>query len=106
VWSSITVDRELLAGSGFLAFSHYRPGVQVVPETHQRVDREVETRDTFHLLCEECTITLEDVQLELGLPVDGSALTGSVQSIDWGVVCYALLGTILDNIYGGRIEMD
>ncbi|MBA0611934.1 hypothetical protein Godav_012584, partial [Gossypium davidsonii] len=26
------------------------------PETH-----------TFHLLCEECTITLEDVQLQLGL---------------------------------------
>ncbi|MBA0860981.1 hypothetical protein Goshw_023133 [Gossypium schwendimanii] len=39
------------------------------PETH-----------TFHLLCGECTITLEDVQLQLGLPVDGSALTAFVQS--------------------------
>ncbi|KAG8478820.1 hypothetical protein CXB51_028798 [Gossypium anomalum] len=34
------------------------------PETH-----------TFHLPCGECTITLEDVQLQLGLSVDGSALT-------------------------------
>ncbi|KAH1033157.1 hypothetical protein J1N35_045331, partial [Gossypium stocksii] len=32
--SSITVDRELLAGSGFLARGHDRPRVQVGPETH------------------------------------------------------------------------
>ncbi|MBA0848960.1 hypothetical protein Goshw_009286 [Gossypium schwendimanii] len=43
---------------------------------------------TFHLPCRECTITLEDMQLQLGLPVDGSALTGSVQSADWGAICY------------------
>ncbi|MFQ6632583.1 hypothetical protein Gotur_009827 [Gossypium turneri] len=35
---------------------------------------------TFHLPCGECTITLEDMQLQLGLPVDESALTRSVQS--------------------------
>ncbi|MFQ6637183.1 hypothetical protein Gotur_013120 [Gossypium turneri] len=35
---------------------------------------------TFHLPCGECTITLEDVQLQLRLLVDGSALTKSVQS--------------------------
>ncbi|XP_012482941.1 serine/threonine-protein phosphatase 7 long form homolog [Gossypium raimondii] len=60
---------------------------------------------TFHLPCGECTITLEDMQLQLGLPVDGFALTGSVQSIDWGAMCYDLLGAMLDNIYGGQIEM-
>ncbi|MBA0622834.1 hypothetical protein Godav_008337 [Gossypium davidsonii] len=60
---------------------------------------------TFHIPYEECTITLEDVQLQLGLLVDGSALTEFVQSADWGAVCYNLLGAILDNIYGGRIEM-
>ncbi|MFQ6658266.1 hypothetical protein Gotur_027610 [Gossypium turneri] len=43
------------------------------PETH-----------TFHLSCGECTITLEDVSLQLGLPVDGSPVTGSTQSSDWG----------------------
>ncbi len=64
------------------------------PETH-----------TFHLPCGECTITLEDVNFQLGLPVDGYAVTGSVQSGDWGAVCYELLGVISENINGGRIEM-
>ncbi|MBA0671814.1 hypothetical protein Goklo_023874, partial [Gossypium klotzschianum] len=36
---------------------------------------------------------------------DKSAPTRSVQSADWGVVCYDLLGVIPDNIYGGQIEM-
>ncbi|MFQ6621681.1 hypothetical protein Gotur_002843 [Gossypium turneri] len=39
---------------------------------------------TFHLPCRECTITLDDLQLQLGLSVDGSVLTGSVQSADRG----------------------
>ncbi|MFQ6665487.1 hypothetical protein Gotur_032209, partial [Gossypium turneri] len=45
------------------------------PETH-----------TFHLPCGDCTITLEDVNLQLGLPVDGYAVTRSVQSGDWGAI--------------------
>ncbi|MBA0728085.1 hypothetical protein Golax_001019, partial [Gossypium laxum] len=45
------------------------------------------------------------MHLQLGLPVDGSILTGSAQSADWGAICYDLSGAILDNIYGGRIEM-
>ncbi|MFQ6621536.1 hypothetical protein Gotur_001543 [Gossypium turneri] len=55
---------------------------------------------TFHLPCGECTITLKDVQLQLGLPVDRSVLTGSIQSVDTGAICYDLLGAIPDNIYG------
>ncbi|KAH1064275.1 hypothetical protein J1N35_029262 [Gossypium stocksii] len=39
------VDRELLAESGFLARGHDRLRMQVGPENHQRVDREVETQD-------------------------------------------------------------
>ncbi|KAK5775579.1 hypothetical protein PVK06_043481 [Gossypium arboreum] len=60
---------------------------------------------TFHLPCGECNITLEDVQLQLGLPVDGSVLTGSAQSADWEAVCYDLLGAISNIIYGGQINM-
>ncbi|MBA0796578.1 hypothetical protein Gohar_007340, partial [Gossypium harknessii] len=60
---------------------------------------------TFHLPYKERTITLEDVQFQLRLPVDVSALAGSIQSTNWGAVCYDLLGVILDNIYRGRIEM-
>ncbi|MFQ6654519.1 hypothetical protein Gotur_025471, partial [Gossypium turneri] len=39
------------------------------PETH-----------TFHLPCGECTVTLEDVALQLGLPIDGNAVTGAVRA--------------------------
>ncbi|MFQ6634643.1 hypothetical protein Gotur_011695 [Gossypium turneri] len=45
------------------------------------------------------------MQLQLGLPVDGFILIGSTQFDDWGAICYDLLGTILDNIYRGRIDM-
>ncbi|MFQ6622332.1 hypothetical protein Gotur_001697 [Gossypium turneri] len=60
---------------------------------------------TFHLSCGECTITLEDVNLQLGLPVDGYPITGYVQSGDWGAVCYELLGAIPEKINGGQIDM-
>ncbi|KAH1098023.1 hypothetical protein J1N35_014944 [Gossypium stocksii] len=43
--------------------------------------------------------------LQLRLSVDGYAVTRSTQSTNWGVVCYELLGAILDKINGGRIEM-
>ncbi|KAG8478692.1 hypothetical protein CXB51_028557 [Gossypium anomalum] len=45
------------------------------------------------------------MQIQLGLPMDESILTESVQSANWGAICYDLLGVIPDNIYGGRIEM-
>ncbi|KAG8496636.1 hypothetical protein CXB51_007871 [Gossypium anomalum] len=70
-----------------------------------RVHREVETRDTFHLPYGEYTITLEDVQLQLRLPVDGLVLIVSTPSIDWGAICYDILGVILDHIYGDLIKM-
>ncbi|MBA0656511.1 hypothetical protein Goklo_008858, partial [Gossypium klotzschianum] len=60
---------------------------------------------TFHLSCGECTITLEDVQLQLGLPMNESVVTRSVQSTNWGTVCYELLGVVPKMITGGRIEI-
>ncbi|XP_012461348.1 serine/threonine-protein phosphatase 7 long form homolog [Gossypium raimondii] len=65
------------------------------PETH-----------TFNLPCGERTITLEDVQLQLDLSMGGPVLTGFIQSVDWGAIWYDILCAILDNIYGGRIEMN
>ncbi|MFQ6626180.1 hypothetical protein Gotur_005025 [Gossypium turneri] len=59
------------------------------PETH-----------TFHLPCGECTVTLEGVSLQLGLPVDGHPVTGSAQSSNWEAVCYKLLGAIPDKMDG------
>ncbi|XP_052487597.1 protein MAINTENANCE OF MERISTEMS-like [Gossypium raimondii] len=65
------------------------------PETH-----------TFHLPCGECTITLEDVHLHLGLSVDGHPVTGSAQSSNWEAVCYELLGAVPDKMDGGKVEME
>ncbi|XP_016673178.2 protein MAINTENANCE OF MERISTEMS-like [Gossypium hirsutum] len=51
------------------------------PETH-----------TFHFPCGECTVTLEDVAVQLGLPIDGSPVTGVFSFTDPAAVCYQLLG--------------
>ncbi|XP_016726577.1 protein MAIN-LIKE 1-like [Gossypium hirsutum] len=56
------------------------------PETH-----------TFHLPCGECTITLEDVALHFGLPIDGSAVTGVSAIVEPAALCYSLLGASPDN---------
>ncbi|KAG8478332.1 hypothetical protein CXB51_028051 [Gossypium anomalum] len=51
------------------------------PETH-----------TFHLPCGECTVTLEDVALQLGLPIDGSPVMGVSAIAEPAALCYSLLG--------------
>ncbi|KAH1047624.1 hypothetical protein J1N35_038408 [Gossypium stocksii] len=61
--------------------------------------------NTFHLPCDECNIILENMQLQLGLPVDRSIVTGSVYTIDWRGVCGELLGLVSERIYGGQIKM-
>ncbi|KAH1129674.1 hypothetical protein J1N35_001052 [Gossypium stocksii] len=47
---------------------------------------------TFHLYYEECTITLEDFAMQLGLLMDGDVITGSSGIADPAVLCYDLLG--------------
>ncbi|XP_012453549.1 protein MAINTENANCE OF MERISTEMS-like [Gossypium raimondii] len=51
------------------------------PETH-----------TFHFPCGECTVTLEDVALQLGLPIDGSLVTGVTAFTEPAALCCQLLG--------------
>lgn len=61
---------------------------------------------TFHLPYGEMTITLEDVEVLLGLKVDGKALVGSTQE-DWPEFCQRLLGVTppRNELDGGRINM-
>ncbi|KAK5831814.1 hypothetical protein PVK06_015613 [Gossypium arboreum] len=64
------------------------------PETH-----------TFHLPCGECTITIEDVSLQLNLLVDGEVVTGPVISADWSATCEQLLEKMLNKFRGSQIEI-
>ncbi|KAH1129205.1 hypothetical protein J1N35_000583 [Gossypium stocksii] len=49
---------------------------------------------TFHFPCRECTVTREDVALQLGLPIDDSPITGVSAVADPFALCHSLLGVL------------
>ncbi|KAK5825844.1 hypothetical protein PVK06_020712 [Gossypium arboreum] len=57
------------------------------------VERWCPKMHTFDLLCEEYTITLEDVAMQLGLHVDGDAVIGSSGIANPVAFCYDFLGS-------------
>ncbi|XP_057434381.1 protein MAIN-LIKE 1-like [Lotus japonicus] len=65
------------------------------PETH-----------TFHFPYGEVTITLQDVALQLGLPIDGEVVTG-YSSSNWKEVCSLLLGHSPpeNDMLGGKVNL-
>ena len=46
---------------------------------------------TFHLPYGETTITLQDVEVNLGIPIDGEAIVGTTDKI-WAIECRSMLG--------------
>ncbi|MFQ6621582.1 hypothetical protein Gotur_002766 [Gossypium turneri] len=54
------------------------------PETH-----------TFHFPCGECTVALEDVAMQLGLPIDGSPVTGVSSFTDPAALSNATKGELM-----------
>ncbi|KAK5785921.1 hypothetical protein PVK06_040543 [Gossypium arboreum] len=73
--AALTQTFDLRYDLTFALVEHWRP------ETH-----------TFHLPCGECTVTLEDVTLHFGLPIDGDAVTGVSAIAELTALCYSLLG--------------
>ncbi|KAK9083488.1 hypothetical protein Scep_029959 [Stephania cephalantha] len=57
--------------------------------------------------CGACTITLQDVQVQLGLPIEGMLVTGTTD-IDYADVCERLLGRTLvgDDIIGCKLKVE
>ncbi|KAH7836906.1 hypothetical protein Vadar_007256 [Vaccinium darrowii] len=66
------------------------------PETH-----------SFHLGSGEWTVTLQDVEVILGIPVDGLPVVGSTEQ-DWDKLCEELLGVIPEakvSRTGGKVKL-
>ncbi|KAG5553353.1 hypothetical protein RHGRI_011280 [Rhododendron griersonianum] len=66
------------------------------PETH-----------SFHLRTGEWTVTLQDVEVLVGVPIDGEPVIGSTNE-DWGPLCQRLLGIVPQpNVdrKGGKVTM-
>ena len=61
---------------------------------------------TFHLPVGECIITLQDVAVQFGLPIDGEPVTGRVR-LNWVALCERLLGVIPppEHIHGSRLSL-
>lgn len=57
------------------------------------VERWRQETHTFHLPSGECTVTLEDVAIQLGLNVNGLPVTGPTY-FDWPDLCQELLGKV------------
>ncbi|MBA0729158.1 hypothetical protein Golax_025926, partial [Gossypium laxum] len=103
---SITELRGYLQEAGFLHTSCMLDGWKLDPTLISAlVERWRPEIHTFHLPCDECTITLENVALQLSLSVDGSIVTRSVIVLGKENLCATLFGKVLNSFEGGWARM-
>ncbi|MQM00496.1 hypothetical protein Taro_033231, partial [Colocasia esculenta] len=68
------------------------------------VERWRSETQTFHLRHGEMSITLHDVAILMGLPIDGDAVVGDT-TLDWTDACMALLGDVPDTMKRDSVKI-
>ncbi|KAE8687280.1 hypothetical protein F3Y22_tig00111022pilonHSYRG00413 [Hibiscus syriacus] len=76
-----------LVEAGFDHIARYEGHYKIEPNLiYALVERWRPETHTFHLPCGECTITLEDVSMHLGIPMDGDVILGMAIAGDRRVI--------------------
>ncbi|KAL4352000.1 hypothetical protein GQ457_06G009660 [Hibiscus cannabinus] len=92
--------------AGFLNASRIRQ-FRIIPELIcGLIERWRPETHTFHMPCEECTITLEDVAFQLGVPISGPPIIAqNKEAIE--ITCFRYLGKVPDktNIDGKHVKL-
>ena len=92
LYSNMTLEMEaLFRDAGFLGVARLRQSHYDWHLIYALVEWWRLETHTFHLLDGECTITLQDVSVLTGLPIDGRLVTGRVRR-EYLTLCQLLLG--------------
>ncbi|MBA0826127.1 hypothetical protein Goarm_011011, partial [Gossypium armourianum] len=103
----ITKIRGYLQDVGIFHTSRMLGGCKFDPRLiNTLVERWRPKTHTFHLPCSKCTITLEDVALQLSLSVDGLVITRETIVPSKEDICTKLLEKVPNKFDGGRISMN
>src|SRR3990170_7063478 len=77
---------------GFVLQFKRKPPTLVHPALTALLDRWRPETHSFHLPCGEMTMTLEDMAMINGLPINGQAVTGHVSVVIWRARVGVLIG--------------
>ncbi|KAL4319085.1 hypothetical protein GQ457_18G011890 [Hibiscus cannabinus] len=104
IWSDPPSDRitQFLNLAGFLNVSKIRQ-FKILPELIcGLIERWRPETHTFHMPCGECTITLEDVVMQLGVPISGPPIIAqNKEAVE--ITCYRYLGKVPEKTdYDGK----